>query len=58
MNLSASTWRLSQDFDVRGYRFAERLQLLDDPGELTAGGDPRKEQGRTLHEIVAFKPIT
>ncbi|NQT11300.1 MAG: hypothetical protein HQ582_01035, partial [Planctomycetes bacterium] len=31
--------RLSQDFDVRGYRFAERLQLLSDPQELTATGD-------------------
>lgn len=30
--------RLEQDFDVRRYRFAARLQSLDDPAELTASG--------------------
>ena len=32
--------------------------LSDFEMELMVGGDPRKENGRTLHELVAFKPIT
>jgi uncharacterized membrane protein len=31
--------RLSQDFDVRRYRFAERLQSFGDAAELTASGN-------------------
>jgi hypothetical protein len=31
--------------------------LSDFEMELMAGGDPRREQGSTLHELVAFKPI-
>ena len=30
--------RLQQDFDVRRYRFDERLRSLDDPADLTASG--------------------
>jgi hypothetical protein len=32
--------------------------LSDFEMELRVGGDSRKEHGRTLHELVAFKPIT
>jgi hypothetical protein len=32
--------------------------LSDFEMELRVGGDPRKEHGSTLHELVAFKPIT
>ncbi|MFH1921795.1 MAG: glutamine amidotransferase [Planctomycetota bacterium] len=57
--------RLSQDFDVRSYRFAERLELLDDEAELTAAGDrsslatalktiARRFRGRPLAGILVF----
>ena len=57
--------RLSQDFDVRRYRFAERLQLLDDEAELTADGGrsslatalatvARRFRGRPLAGILVF----
>ena len=54
---SETAWRtrLSQDFDVRSYRFAERLELLDDESELRAAGDRSslvsalKTLGRRFH---------
>lgn len=64
---SEAAWhtRLSQDFDVRSYRFAERLQLLDDETELTAAGGQsslvgaletvaRRFRGRPLAGILVF----
>jgi len=42
LRLKPGYFRLLSDFEI----------------ELMVGGDPCKEQGRTLHEIVAFKPIT
>jgi hypothetical protein len=41
LRLRPGYFRLLSDFEI----------------ELMVGGDPRKEQGRTLHELVAFKPI-
>jgi hypothetical protein len=41
LRLRPGYFRLLSDFEI----------------ELMAGGDPRKEHGRTLHELVAFKPI-
>ncbi|MHC4406181.1 MAG: glutamine amidotransferase [Planctomycetota bacterium] len=56
---------LSRDFDVRSYRFAERLRLLDDESELTAEGGrsslggaletiTRRFRGRPLAGILVF----
>jgi Svf1-like C-terminal lipocalin-like domain len=42
LRLKPGYFRLLSDFEI----------------ELMVGGEPRKEQGRTLHELVAFKPIT
>ena len=42
LRLKPGYFRLLSDFEI----------------ELMAGGVPCKEQGRTLHELVAFKPIT
>jgi len=57
--------RLGQDFDVRSYRFAEALRLLDDEKELTADGGgsslataletvARRFRGRPLAGILVF----
>jgi hypothetical protein len=42
LRLKPGYFRLLSDFEI----------------ELRVGGEPRKEQGSTLHEIVAFQPIT
>lgn len=41
LRLKPGYFRLLSDFEI----------------ELRVGGDPRKERGRTLHELVAFQPI-
>ena len=57
--------RLSQDFDVRRYRFAQQLRSLDDVAELAASGDAtslmaalstigRRYQGRPLAGVLVF----
>jgi hypothetical protein len=42
LRLKPGYFRLLSDFEI----------------ELMAGGEPVKEQGRTLHEIVAFQPLS
>ncbi len=44
--------RLSQDFDVRRYRFAERLQALDEIDEASLAG-----QGKTSSLVTALTTI-
>ena len=41
LRLKPGYFRLLSDFEI----------------ELTVGGEPIREQGRTLHELVAFQPI-
>ena len=47
--------RLQQDFDVRRYRFDERLRSLDDPAELT--GQERRKNRSTRTPPLAFPVI-